>query len=360
MKVLCLGAGLQGLEVAYLGLKAGWNMTLVDKRRKAPASGLARTLTVDLSTLNAYQLGVLCAGFDLIVPALEDQGILEFLFEARAREFIPPLAFDMAAYRLSSSKILSKKLFKKLNLPMARDWVPGLKGPFVVKPSNLSGSRGVRFCNDTTELNELKASYPGPEVWKNMVVEEWLKGPSYSIEVTGAAGKFKTHQVTLLEMDDIYDCCKITAPSGLPRNKEEEFAAMAERLAVELSLTGLMDLEAIYHKGSFKLLEIDARFPSQTPITVYWSTGVNLLVEMASCFVPVRAKSKVSATTDNPRKVIFEQFLFTDGKKIPHGEHIFTTMGPVKLMPGFMDSQEALVAGNPKSGYFAATLINYE
>lgn len=46
-----------------------------------------------------------------------------------------------------------------------------------------------------------------------------------------------------------------------------------------------MDVEAILTRYGWRVLEIDARFPSQTPVTVYLSTGVNLAMALETCFL---------------------------------------------------------------------------
>ena len=40
MRVAVVGGNLQGVEVAYLAHKAGWEVFLIDKRTGAPASGI--------------------------------------------------------------------------------------------------------------------------------------------------------------------------------------------------------------------------------------------------------------------------------------------------------------------------------
>ena len=54
-------------------------------------------------------------------------------------------------------------------------------------------------------------------------------------------------------------------------------------LAEVLRLHGLMDLEVIQTPEGMRVLEIDARFPSQTPTAVWLSTGVNLAEHLAAC-----------------------------------------------------------------------------
>ena len=44
-------------------------------------------------------------------------------------------------------------------------------------------------------------------------------------------------------------------------------------------------MEVILHRGELKVLEIDARLPSQTPTVVFHSTGVNLVEVLGNSFI---------------------------------------------------------------------------
>ncbi len=118
-----------------------------------------------------------------------------------------------------------------------------------------------------------------------MIIQEFLEGPSYSIEVIGRPGKYQTFQVTDLGMDEAYDCKNVTAPMQLPGHQVTRFEEMAIAVAEEIELHGIMDLEAILHQNELKLLEIDARLPSQIPMTVYWSTGINMVEVLANLII---------------------------------------------------------------------------
>jgi pyrrolysine biosynthesis protein PylC len=226
-----------------------------------------------------------------------------------------------------------------------------VKGPFIVKPDSLSGGRGVRRFENRLEILE---AFPRPEDLQGAIIEKFAEGELYSVEVTAVGGRAKSHQVTKLLKDDDYDCRTVMAPSGLDRAHEKEFKRMAELLAKRLSLTGIMDLEGMFLDGKFNLLEIDARFPSQTPITVHWSTGVNLLVETAACFIDLPPRPRPARRL---REVVYEQYLFSGGRHIPSGERVFSKLGPVTVRPGFMGSDEALVSGDVKGGHFTAAFI---
>nr|WP_242976009.1 ATP-grasp domain-containing protein [Desulfosporosinus sp. FKB] len=115
------------------------------------------------------------------------------------------------------------------------------------------------------------------QISRNLVIEEYLEGPSYSIEVIGIAGNYQVFQITELEMDGDYDCKRVLAPVELGDQLIREFEKITLKLASDLSLNGIMDVETILQNGKLKVLEIDARLPSQTPTAVYYSTGVNMV-----------------------------------------------------------------------------------
>jgi len=87
-------------------------------------------------------------------------------------------------------------------------------------------------------------------------------------------------------------------------------------------------VEVILHKNELKLLEIDARLPSQTPMTVYWSTGINMVERLASLFLNTDMsyfkKSKACF-------VIVEHIQVCGSKLDVLGEHIMGGQGPLTL-----------------------------
>ncbi len=112
---------------------------------------------------------------------------------------------------MSSSKRASNRLFRKLGLELPREW-PECGLPVLVKPDGLSGSRGVRVFREQEALRSWLASPRDPEAW---VAQEYLEGPSYSIEVLGSPGAYRPLQVTALDMDAGYDCKRVRAPAPL-------------------------------------------------------------------------------------------------------------------------------------------------
>ncbi|MDP3143609.1 MAG: ATP-grasp domain-containing protein, partial [Candidatus Omnitrophota bacterium] len=116
-------------------------------------------------------------------------------------------------------------------------------------------------------------------------MEEFLRGPSYSLEIMGCSGQYMPLQVTELFMDEVFDCKSVVAPAGLSQTFIDQFNEIAKHIAASLSLRGIMDVEVILNEGKLKVLEIDARLPSQTPTAVYWSSGNNMLYFLRNIFL---------------------------------------------------------------------------
>ena len=268
MLVAVAGGNLQGIEAAYLSRKAGWDVLVIDRKPRVPATGLCHSFA-QLDMTAEKDLADVLSGVDLVIPALENDAALACLGRVTRNKGIP-FAFDPAAYAISSSKTQSEQLFKQTGAPAPARW-PTCKFPAVVKPDRGSGSQGVKVFHDIKELqNTLKP--PAPE-W---LIQEFIPGPSYSLEVIGMPGRYTTPQVTDLSVDGQYDCKRVTAPSNLAGALISEFEALSLALADALNLNGLMDVEVILYEDNIKVIEIDARLPSQTPTAVYWSTGLNL------------------------------------------------------------------------------------
>ncbi|SDI40614.1 3-methylornithine--L-lysine ligase PylC [Desulfosporosinus hippei] len=347
MRVVIVGGKLQGLEAAYLAKKADWEVVLVDKNEWVPAAELCdHFCTVDVT--KTVEWIPFLKDIDLIIPALENQEVLDSLVQSAHYTHVP-LLFDSKAYGISSSKISSNEMFARTGVPEPIPW-PECGFPIIVKPSGESGSKGVHKVKSAVEFKSLFNN--GLTDW---VIEEYLEGPSYSLEVIGYSGVYKVLQITELHMDEDYDCKRVIGSAILSDELRNEFEQIGINLARTLKLNGIMDIETILHKGKLKVLEIDARIPSQTPITVFHSTGVNMLKVIGEAFV-----SKVPWTEFKIKEqsgVIFEHIhVWNDGLEIC-GEHIMADSGPLHLYPDFFGADEAISNYIPGKTEWVATLI---
>jgi len=372
MVVAVAGGALQGLEITYLAQKAGFETILLDRRKDAPATGIChRFVAVDLTDHEALN-GAL-GSVDLVLPATENAQALRALAQW-CEENEMPLAFDPEAYAISSSKSASDSLFRKLGIPTPAAW-PDCTFPVVAKPEGGSGSEGVEVFHDRHALEARFGLTPPP----GRVLQAYLTGPLFSIEVMGRPGSYRKFQITSLEMDREFGCKRVLAPSSLPPHLASSFERMAVTLAEAVCLRGIMDVEAVIHEGHFKVLEIDARFPSQTPIAVYHSTGMNMVECLARLFLPEGgregspvnggpAEGSVLELPEDGREgdsvnrapaggSVLEHVRVRHGQLTVCGERIMAEAGPLHLESNFFGAQEALTNYAPNRDDWVATLM---
>jgi 3-methylornithine--L-lysine ligase len=350
MQTVVVGGRLQGLEAVYLAKKAGWQAKLIDKNKSIPALNLADSFHC-LDAEDQEKLIPALKGADLIIPALENRRVLQSLV-ACADKLGIPCAFDLSAYDISSSKKISDLLFAELGVPAPRHY-PGCRYPLIAKPSDSSGSEGVVHLKDEDELEGFQKNIKHET--GSFIIQEYISGPSYSIEVIGCRGRYLPLQVTDLEMDASYDCKRVTAPSVLTLAQREQFADIAVQIARSINLNGIMDVEVILNNNQLYVLEIDARLPSQTPTAVYHSSGINLLELTGLSFAGGALPEQIEIKEE--RFAIFEHLLVTGDRVEVTGEHIVSTAGPLRHCEGFFGADEALTNYSQGKENWMATLI---
>lgn len=344
-----VGGKLQGVEATYLARKAGWEVRVVDRESDVPAANLGDAFAqVDVSV--EERLDEALGAVDFVVPALEDHLALSSLTRW-SRSAGVPLAFDPDAYAVSSSKAKSARLFEKIGLSTPNPW-PDCGFPVLAKPDEGSGSKGVRVFRD---LDSLRNGFPSELPPRGWILEELLDGSEHSLEVIGCPGHHRVLQVTDLYVDREFDCKRVVAPSVLPPAAIAEFGKISLLLAEALDLHGIMDVEAVYSRGEFKVLEIDARLPSQTPTAVYWSTQQNMIEWLGR----LCAAQEVDLPPVGPggRGVVYEHICVSGDQLETRGERIIAEAGPLALRTDFFGADEALTNFEPGRDAWVATLI---
>jgi pyrrolysine biosynthesis protein PylC len=348
MLVAVIGGNLQGVEAAYLARKAGWEVMVIDRKPVVPASGLCdRFVQLDVTSERDWER--VLSGVDLVVPALEKDDALQSLIRWTRSKGVP-FVFDPPAYSISASKIKSNRLFAKIGLPVPQPW-PECSFPVMAKPSRSSGSKGIKIFNTKKELDGFLLSDSSSE---SLVLQEFIQGPSYSLEIIGPPGHYTTLQVTDLEMDSAYDCKRVLAPTALTPVFARKFEKICETIAVSLKLNGLMDVEVILDNGELKVLEIDARLPSQTPTAVFWSTGMNLVKMLGDLFMfsdqPIPEKN-------DHQGVVYEHIKVSSNRIEVCGEHIMSGVDPLYVQSDFFGADEAITNFVNGRSNWVATLI---
>ncbi len=347
MKIAIIGGKLQGVEAAYLARKAGWKTTVIDRNADAPAKGLCHEF-IPAGLNSTEQLNTLLKPYDLVIPALENDAVLNRLSQY-ARRTTQPVLFDFDAYALTTSKVDCNRLFTDMQLPLPVPY-PDCGFPVIIKPNRASGSQDVHIMEDSHQLGSYLAANTGDHV-----IQGFVAGPSYSLEVFGTPGNYHPLQITELEMDQDYDCKRVLAPSNLPASLTADLNMMAVAIAERIELRGLMDIEVICDRNVLRILEIDARLPSQTPICVYTSTGVNMLPLLAGIYF--EDQNSVPPRTTTECGVIFEHIQVSPGALQVAGEHIMSAAGPLRLKRDFFGADEAITNQASDRSTWVATLM---
>lgn len=351
LKVAIIGGKLQGTEAAYLAKKAGIQSLLIDKKKNTIASGICDEFALfDVKKKEAALIDLLKTA-DFILPALENAEVHQALYEI-AEEHDLKLAFDRHAYAISSSKLKSDGLIRRNKIP-APCYYPDCKTPYIIKPSGESGSVGVRRADTGAEVEHFLKTEGKSGNW---VIQEFLDGPSYSIEVIGVPGNYRTYKITKIHMDEVYDCKRVTSPCPVTEAQKKQFEEIGCRLAELVDLHGIMDVEVIDDEGLFKVLEIDARIPSQTPTVVYHASGMNQLQELADVTLYGSFRHPLG---DLGRHCSYEHYKVNKNRCFPGGEHIMCEARPLILRTNFFGADEALTDYDEVHDEWHGTFINW-
>jgi pyrrolysine biosynthesis protein PylC len=350
VRLAIVGGRLQGTEAVYLADKAGYETVLIDRRPAPPAAGLADYHYVLDVVAEPGTARALLGACDAVLPACEDDVTLAWLAE-QVPALGVPLLFDPAAYAVSSSKLRSNELFARLGVPRPRRW-PECGLPAVVKPSTASGSFGVTVVDSEEALATARKTLEsdGHEV----VVEEYVAGPSLSLEVVRSGGDTAVLLPTALEFDAVLDCKRVSAPVNADPATLAAFSETTLRLAEGIDLQGIMDVEVMVGDRGPQVIEIDARLPSQTPTAVLHACDVNivkLLVESAT----TGALPVVDCTVR--RAIVYEHVRIAGGVIEVIGEHVMSNARPLRATTGFFGSLEALTDYAVGATEWVATLI---
>ncbi|MDR0778254.1 MAG: 3-methylornithine--L-lysine ligase PylC [Methanomassiliicoccaceae archaeon] len=345
MKIAIVGGALQGMESVYLAKRAGYETFVIDKRNTAPAFSLADEHSILDPVKQPNDAMDIFKRCDAVLPACEDLKLLTKLDKMLKHTDIP-LLFDLNSYTISSSKSVSNSIMERIGVPIPKKW-QDCGYPVIVKPSSQSGSVGV-----TVAYNEDDVARGVENILKmgdEPVIQEFVSGKGVSMEVIGNGREFRSFATTEIILSENYDCKRVKcSPDILTREKEEEFKTISEKLAESIDLKALMDVEAIDTAKGLRVLEIDARIPSQTPAAVLAATHVNILEEWVS---PTKKAALNNASS-------YEHFVVRYGKMITCGEKEFALVNNPKLVKGLFGSDEMITDYEEGANIWRCTMIN--
>ena len=192
MKVGIIGSG--GREHSIC--KSLKNSSKIDKiycfPGNAGTSFIASNVSIDLNNFEQLKDFILEEKIDLIVVGPEKplvDGIVDYLEKFKIKVFGP----NKIASQLEGSKIFTKQLCEKFNIPTAKfgvfknkidskKFLENSNFPIVIKADNLASGKGVYICNKKNEahiaIDEIFNGKFGDA--KNLLIEEFLDGEEMS------------------------------------------------------------------------------------------------------------------------------------------------------------------------------------
>ena len=170
----------------------------------AGTSQIANNIDIDLEKFDVLKNFINLNKIDLIVVGPEKplvDGIVDYLDKNKIKVFGP----SKAAAELEGSKIFTKNLCKKYNIPTAQfgifqnvaeamEFIKKSKYPLVIKADGLASGKGVYICENNNEaqsaINEIFDGKFG--VAKNLLIEEFLEGEEMSYFIISDGKTFKS------------------------------------------------------------------------------------------------------------------------------------------------------------------------
>ena len=303
-------------------------------------------------------------------------GIVEYLENHNIKVFGP----NKIASQLEGSKIFTKNLCKKYNIPTAKfgifknpkesiDFLQGCEFPIVVKADGLASGKGVYICEDKnqsiTAVNEIFDGKFGKA--ENILIEEFLSGEEMSFFIISDSKNYKKFG-TAQDHKRVFEgdkgkntgCMGAYSPSRL---ESEILDKKILNKIIEPTLKGLRELNTSFVgflyvglmivKGEPYLIEYNVRMGDPECQTILpklkndlldvvlacvnqkldslnleWYNDKSLCIVLCSKGYPDQFQNNIEIENLNKMKLTNNEFIFHAGTKLNNGK-IFSNGGRV-------------------------------
>ena len=204
MKVGIIGSGGREHAICYFLKKSKKVREIFCFPGNAGTEFIAKNVLIKPDNFDHIKNFILEKKIDLVIVGPEKplvDGLVDYLEKFNIKVFGP----NKMASQLEGSKIFTKQLCKKFNIPTAKfgifeskdkckQFIKKSDFPIVVKADNLASGKGVYICKDIKEselaINEIFGGKFGYA--KSILVEEFLTGEEMSFFTIHDGKKFKT------------------------------------------------------------------------------------------------------------------------------------------------------------------------
>jgi phosphoribosylamine---glycine ligase len=192
MKIAILGSGGREHAITFAISKSNKIDKIFCIPGNAGTSEIAENISIDINNFESLYEFLNKNNITFVIVGPEQplvDGIVDYLEKLGIKIFGP----NKISSQLEGSKIFTKNLCKKYNIPTAnfgiyqnitdtRKFLKNTKHPLVIKADNLASGKGVYICNNKEEsfiaIEEIFGGKFG--VAKNILVEEFLQGEEMS------------------------------------------------------------------------------------------------------------------------------------------------------------------------------------
>ena len=192
MKVAIIGSGGREHAICNSVRKSNKVKKLYSIPGNAGTSEISENINIDIENFEEIKNFVFDKKIDLVVVGPEKplvDGLVDYLEKFKINTFGP----NKFASKLEGSKIFTKQLCEKYNIPTAKfgifenreeakNFLETSNFPIVVKANNIASGKGVYICNNNKEAsNAIEEIFDGKfGEAKNLLIEEFLIGEEMS------------------------------------------------------------------------------------------------------------------------------------------------------------------------------------
>ena len=241
-KALVLCGSLPQISLIKELLARGYQALLADMNENAPAVPYADKF-YPVSTLDVDGIRKIAIDekVDMILSVCADQMLL--VVAQISEELGLPCYVDYQTSKDVSSKEYMKDIFVKGGVPTSKhivraslkpEDIEGLKFPLIVKPVDAYSSKGVRKCDNYEELEEGFAEAVNISRTDTAVVEEFVGGEEFSVDVYVEGGVAKVLCIGMLSktpQKGKFVICRATYPPEITDSVKDKIADTAQKIA---------------------------------------------------------------------------------------------------------------------------------